>query len=288
MDYIIHLLILISIFSILGVSLNLVVGYTGLLSITHAAFHGIGAYGVALLLRHTEMNFFPALILAIIITMAASFLIGIVLSRFKDDFYALGSFGFNVILYSVMLNWQGLTRGPLGIPGIPRPSLFGFELGENIFFLILAIILAGVVYFAAQYIARSSFGRVLKAIREDEQAIQVFGYRTHVYKLTIFVVSAGMAAIAGALFASYITFIDPSSFVLMESILILAIVIVGGLANNRGAVLGAIIIILLPEILRFVGFPTEIAAQMRQVAYGLLLVVLMMYRPQGMVGEYKL
>ena len=97
-----------------------------------------------------------------------------------------------------------------------------------------------------------------------------------------------MAAIAGALFASYITFIDPSSFVLMESIFVLAIIILGGLANLRGSILGALFLVLLPEILRFVGFPADIAAQMRQVIYGVILILLMLYRPQGLIGEYKL
>ena len=134
----------------------------------------------------------------------------------------------------------------------------------------------------------SSFGRILKAIREDEKAIQVFGYRTSFYKSIIFVISAMMAAVAGSLFASYITFIDPSTFTLHESIFILAIVILGGLANLKGSIWGALFLILLPEVLRFVGFPGDIAAQMRQVVYGVILIILMLYRPQGLVGEYKL
>jgi branched-chain amino acid transport system permease protein len=146
----------------------------------------------------------------------------------------------------------------------------------------------GLVYLICRWITSSSFGRVLKAIREDEQAIQTFGYNTIYFKLTIFVIGAVLASLAGSLFASYITFIDPSTFTLNESIFILAIIILGGLANNKGAVLGAVVLILLPEVLRFVGFPSDIAAQMRQVIYGLILVLLMLYRPQGLVGEYKL
>ncbi len=288
MEYLIHIAILISIYAILGLSLNLVVGFTGLLSVTQAAFYGIGAYVTAILLTATGMNFFLAALISIIITAILSLAIGFVLSKFKDDYYALGSFGFNVIIYSIFLNWQSLTRGPLGIPGIPRPSLFGFTFSENIWFLVLSAICAFVVYLICNYITGSSFGRVLKAIREDQEAIQVFGYRVLWYKLAIFVVSAGMAAVAGSLFASYITFIDPSTFTLTESIFILAIVILGGLANNKGAVIGAACLILLPEILRFVGFPDDVAAQMRQVTYGLILIILMLYRPQGLVGEYRL
>ncbi len=288
MEYLIHLAILVSIYAILGISLNLIVGYTGLLSITQAAFYGIGAYTTAILLTRYDFNFFITLGLGVMVTALLSLLIGYVLSKFKGDFYALGSFGFNVIVFSIFLNSQGLTRGPLGIPGIDRPTLLGFTFSDNLSFLGLTVIFAGLVYLIARFITSSSFGRVLKAIREDEQAIQVFGYKTHLYKLAIFVIGAGMASIAGSFFASYITFIDPSSFTLNESIFILSIIILGGLANLRGSVLGALFLILFPEILRFVGFPSDIAAQMRVLVYGALLVLLMIYRPQGLVGEYKL
>jgi branched-chain amino acid transport system permease protein len=150
------------------------------------------------------------------------------------------------------------------------------------------LVFLGFVYLTSRFIVNSSFGRVLKAIREDEEAIQVFGYNTLYFKLAVFVMSAGMAAVAGSFFASYITFIDPSSFTLMESVFILAIIILGGLANIRGSILGALFLILLPEILRFVGFPSDIAAQMRQVVYGVLLILFMLYRPQGFIGEYRL
>jgi len=288
MEYLIHIAILISIYAILGLSLNLVVGFTGLLSITQAAFYGIGAYITAILLTSTGMNFFLAMVIGVLITAIISLFIGFVLSKFKDDYYALGSFGFNVIIYSILMNWQSLTRGPLGIPGIPRPSFFGYIFLENFTFLILSVVCVFMIYALCQFITKSSFGRVLKAIREDEKAIQVFGYRALWYKLAIFVISASMAAIAGSLFASYLTFIDPSSFILSESIFMLAIIILGGLANNKGAILGAVCLILLPEILRFVGFPDDIAAQMRQLTYGVILILLMLYRPQGLVGEYKL
>ncbi len=288
MDYLIHLIILFTIYAILGISLNLVVGYTGLLSVTHAAFYGIGAYTTAILLTQTGVDFFSSLILGVIITIVISLLIGLVLSRFSGDYYALGSFGFNVIAFAVFLNWQSLTNGPLGIAGIPRPELFNLNFFSNFYFLILALAVLAFVYLSSRFIVSSSFGRVLKAIREDEKAIQVFGYNTSYFKLVIFVIGAGMAAVAGSLFASYITFIDPSTFTLMDSVFILAIIILGGLANLRGSLLGALFLILLPELLRFIGFSPDIAAQMRQVIYGLILILIMLYRPQGFMGEYKL
>ncbi len=288
MEYIINLAILVAIYSILGVSLNLLVGYTGLLSVAQAAFYGIGAYATGILLTSLGVNFFASVILGIVAAAIIGFLIGVVLSKFNDDYFALGSLGFGAIIFSIFLNWQNVTRGPLGIPGIAKPNLFGLDFSSNFSFLLLALIFLIFVYITSQFIIHSSFGRVLKAIREDEKAIQIFGYNTLHYKLAIFVISAGMAAIAGSLFASYISFIDPTGFNIMESIFILTIIILGGLANLRGSVLGALFLILLPEILRFIGFPADIAAQMRQVVYGLILILLMLYRPQGLIGEYKL
>ena len=292
MAYFIHLAILISIYAILGLSLNLVVGYTGLLSVAQAAFYGIGAYVTALLMVNLGFNFFLAMIAGVLIAGIVALALGLILSKFNGDYYALASLGFGIIIYSIFLNWQSLTGGPLGIPGIPRPELgiMNYELGftSNISFLVLATCFLLLVYFISRFIVNSSFGRVLKAIREDEKAIQVFGYRTISYKLTIFVIGAMMAAVAGALYATYITYIDPSTFMVTESIFVIAIIILGGLASLRGSIFGAIFLVLLPEFLRFVGFPDEIAAQMRQAVYGLLLIVLMLYRPQGLVGEYKL
>jgi branched-chain amino acid transport system permease protein len=288
MEYLIHLAILFAIYAILGVSLNLLVGYAGLLSVTHAAFYGVGAYTTAICLTKSGVGFFSSLLLGIAITVVVSFLIGVVLSKFKGDYYALGAFGFNAIIFAIFLNWQNLTRGSLGIPGISRPELFGINFANNFNFMVLALISLVLMYFTSYFVVNSSFGRVLKGIREDETTIAIFGYNTLYFKLVIFVISAAMAAVAGSLFASYITFIDSSSFQMTESMFILVIIILGGLANLRGSILGALFLILLPEMLRFVGFPSDIEAQMRQVVYGIILILLMLYRPQGLIGEYKL
>ena len=287
MEYFIHIAILVCIYGILGLSLNLVVGEAGLLSVSHAAFYGIGAYATALLMIGGT-NFLVAMLVGMILAGLVALAVGTVFSRFDGVYYALGTLGFNVIVYSVFLNWQSVTHGPLGVPGIPRPSLFGFGFSENGAFLLLAVMLLACVYGVSKRITRSSFGRVLHAIREDEEAIAIFGYSVSVFKLVIFVISAMLAAIAGALYASYITYIDPSSFTLNESIFVLAIIILGGLASSEGAILGAFLLIILPEALRFVGFPTDIAAQMRQVVYGLLLILLMLYHPQGILGKFRM
>ncbi|HDH10839.1 MAG TPA: branched-chain amino acid ABC transporter permease [Nitrospirae bacterium] len=288
MDYLIHLAILIAIYSILGLSLNLIVGYTGLFSIAHAAFYGIGAYSTALLLTRFEVNFFLSMLIGIMITLIISLLAGIVLSRFSEDYYAIVSIGFAVIGFAVFLNWVWLTNGPVGIPGIDKPAVSNFVFSSNLSFLGLTLFFLGIIFLICRFIVNSSFGRVLKAIREDEKAIEVFGYNTTYYKLIIFVIGALMTSIAGSLFGSYLSFVGPSMFMLRESIFILVIIILGGLGNLYGSILGALFLILLPEALRFVGLPGNIAAQMRQVIYGVKLILLMLYRPQGFIGEYKL
>jgi branched-chain amino acid transport system permease protein len=288
MEYFLHLLILFGIYAALGLGLNLITGFTGLVSVTHAAFFGIGAYTTALLAVRGGTNVFLAAGAGILCAVIVALVIGAILSRLKGDYYVLGTVSFSYLVFGVLINWEGLTRGPLGIAGIPKPSLFGFSFASTLSFALLcAAVLVG-VYFIARFATRSSFGRVLKAIREDEQAIQVFGYRTFSYKLAVFALGAGMAAVAGSLFASYITFIDPTAFSVMESVFILAIIILGGLANLKGTLTGAAFLVILPELLRFIGFAPDIAGQMRQVVYGLLLVFLMLYRPQGLIGEYKL
>ena len=287
-EYLINLAILFAIYAILGISLNLIVGYAGLVSVAQAAFYGIGAYITAILLATFGFNFFVALLIGITISVLASLVIGIILSRFSGDYFVLGSLGFNAIIFSIFLNWQSITKGPLGISGIPRPTFLSISFFSNTSFLVLSLIFLVLAYYISRFVVSSSFGRVLKAIREDEKAIQIFGYNTKYYKLIIFIIGSGLAAIAGALFASYISYIDPTTFNITESIFILSIIILGGLANLRGSVLGALFLILLPEILRFVGFPIDIAAQMRQLVYGLLLILLMIYRPQGLMGEYRL
>jgi len=223
-----------------------------------------------------------------LITLICALFVGFVLSRVKDDYYALGSFGFNVIVYSIFLNWESVTNGPLGIFAIARPEIAGHVFDSNTQFLVLSVFVSVLIVAVAFYITRSSFGRVLRAIRDDEEILLPFGYNTSWYKLTIFAIAALMASLCGSLYATYISFIDPSSFTLAESIFILTIIILGGLASIRGSIVGAAILILLPELLRFVGLPSKVAAQMRVVIYGFALIYLMYMRPSGLFGKYSL
>ena len=287
MDYFFHLIFIAGYWAIAAMSLNLILGYTGLLSVTHAAFIGIGAYSVAILTTAFGVNAFWGLLLGMALAGVVAFLIGIVLSRFRGDYYMLVTLGFNVVVYGLFLNLHDLTGGPLGIPSIPRPSLFGFVIRPGFSYFLVMVGAVLLIYFAARFITKSSFGRVLAAIREDEDAISVFGYSVQKYKLLIFVIGAMIAAFLGAIITPYLTYIDPNNYVIHESIAIFIVAIFGGLGSLRGSILGAIVLTLVPELLRFVGFPSSIAGDMRQLVYGLVLVVLMLYRPQGLRGKFK-
>lgn len=288
MAYLIDIAILVSLYGIVALSLNLMTGETGLVSVMQAALSGIGAYGTAILMQDAGWNFFAAMAASAVAAALIALVVGAIFARLKEVYYVFGTVGFNIILYSVLLNWQSLTGGPLGIANIARPEIFGLSFSDNLAFLALSLGALALAYGVCAFVEKSSFGRVLHAIREDEEAIAVFGYRTTHFKVAVFVIAAMMASVAGALFASYIRYIDPTSFIVTESIFLLSIVILGGLGSSRGALLGTAILVVLPEALRFVGFPGDIAAQMRQLVYGLLLVLLMRYRPQGILGTFRL
>ena len=291
-----------AIWAILTVSLNLVVGFTGLLSVGHIGFFGVGAYAMAILTSDTayeqlrteaiptfEWPFFAALPVSAILAGVVAIAVGAVLNRFRDDIFVLVSFGFAIISFNVFLSWRGLTRGAFGIHDIARPEIWGWRLSGDLEFLVFVLALLALVMLVCWFIVTSSFGRVLTAIREDEEAIEVFGYQATHYKLAVWTISAMMAGLAGGLFASWTSFIDPNSFILLESMLLVCIVILGGLATIWGSLLGAMAFVLLEEGMRFLPFiPLEYVGQARLVVLGVMLVLLMLFRPQGLVGRYRL
>ena len=290
------------IWAILAISLNLVVGFTGLLSVGHIGFFGIGAYTVAILTSDAPYEqlrteaiptfgwpFFAALPVGVVLAGAVALVVGVVFNRFRDDIFVLVSFGFTIISFNVFLNWRSVTRGAFGIHEISRPTVGSNVLTGELEFLALVLAFLVIILGISWVIVTSSFGRVLTAIREDEQAIEVFGYKATQYKLAVWTISAMMAGLAGGLFSSWTTFVDPNSFVLLESMLLVAIVILGGLATIWGSLLGAMAFVLLEEGMRFIPFlPVEYVGQSRLVVLGVLLVLLMLFRPQGLVGKFKL
>ena len=286
-NYLIHLLILVGIYSILVISLNLAMGFTGLLNIGHVAFYGIGAYTSALLTLNLHFPFWIAIIISGIIASLFGLILAAPTLKLKGDYLALATLGFAIIIESIFKNWTSLTRGPLGIPGIPHPSLFGFEFSSLFSYLILVIIFVLITYFVIERLVKAPFGNILKAVREDEMVTKTLGKNTFKYKTLALVISAFFAGIAGSLYAHYITFIDPSSFSVLESILIVSMLIVRRTASNKGAILGALILILLPEPLRFLSLPSSMIGALRQMIYAVLLILLIIKRPQGILGEFR-
>lgn len=286
MDYFLHILILIGIYTTLSVSLDLLSGHTGLLSIAHAAFYGLGAYTSAVLAVNFGAPFLEGALAGMVMATLVSFAVSLPSLRLYNDYFVIATFGFQMILFNIFNNWMELTRGPLGIAGIPSPVILGWSVESYVEFVILAAILASLAYFIVGSITSSPFGRVLRAIREDEVFTQSLGKNTLRYKVVAFGVSGALAALAGSLYAHYITYIDPASFTVMESILVLSMVIIGGAGSRWGPVIGAVVLVTLPEALRFLGFPSEVASNLRQIIYGILLVLMMMVRPQGLVGRY--
>jgi branched-chain amino acid transport system permease protein len=285
-EYLLHVLVLITLYAAVTASLDLLAGHAGLLSIAQAAFYGLGAYTSALLAVRLGAPFLVALLAGMVVAALVSFVVSLPSLRLHGDYFVIATFGFQMILFSVFNNWMGLTNGPLGIPGIPQPVIFGWRVTSHLDFLVLAAVLAAFAYLVVWRITTSPFGRVLHAIREDEVLAQALGKNTLRFKVTAFAVSAALAASAGSLYAHYITYIDPTSFTVMESILVLSMVIIGGAGSPWGPLVGAVVLVTLPEALRFVGFPSSVAANLRQIVYGALLVIMMMFRPRGLVGRY--
>ncbi|PIR03665.1 MAG: branched-chain amino acid ABC transporter permease [Candidatus Magasanikbacteria bacterium CG11_big_fil_rev_8_21_14_0_20_39_34] len=286
--YFIHLAVIITIFIILAVSLNLVLGYTGMINLGHIAFYGIGAYASAILTISHQFNFLLAVFCGGLIASACGWFLTVITNRLKGDYFALGTMGFSFVSYAFFLNWTSLTRGPLGIPGIPRPKIFGYIIRTNGEYLLFSLLVAILVILFLYLLTRSRYGKLLEAVRDDVVGVQMLGKNIFRLKYQAMMISAFIAAIAGALYGHYISFIDPSTFYLNDIVIVLTIVIVGGLASLRGSIVGALIITLIPEALRFVQMPPSMIGPMRQIVYALLLILILMYRPKGLFGRVDL
>jgi branched-chain amino acid transport system permease protein len=280
---------MIGIYTILALAANIPVGLANMLSLAQSAFYGIGAYFSAFLLLNSGLPVFAILLIIAFFSALFSFIISFASIRLKGDYFILATLGFQLIVFSILYNWTSITKGPYGVPGIPSPRLFGLiELKSNLHFAILSVALTTLFGFMFFKLINSPFGRVLKAIRTDELSVEVLGRNADRIKISAFAISAGFSAIAGFLFAGYVKYIDPTSFTLDESIFILTALFIGGLGNVKGCLAGAAFIILLPELLRFAGLPDALAANLRQVIYGICLIAVMRFYPKGIAGDLML
>lgn len=288
MNLVFHVLIMAGIYMILALGLNLLVGYAGLFSVGHGAFYGIGAYAGAILATRLAVPFWLEIVVAAGVAGAFGLLIGLPILRLRGDYLALATFGFAVMVHAVLNNWVELTRGPLGIRGIPKVTLMSVPFTALWSYAILVGLCVALTTLCIGRLTRSAFGRVLEAIREDEVAALAIGKNSARFKVVAFVIAAFLAGMAGVLYAHYVTFIDPSSFVVQESFLVFSMVIFGGMGSIGGSLLGAGILVILPELLRFIGLPAAIAAHTRQMIYGALIVGVINWRPRGLLGRVRL
>ena len=298
MNYLLHLLVYFDIYAIVALSLNLIVGYCGLLTLAHAGYYAIGGYACALLMLTVGWGFLPALLAGALLSAVASLAVSLPAWRLRGDFFVLASLAVQTLIFSTLYNWssaeaplgswENLTNGPFGLTGIPRPRLFGWEISGTFSYAVFATGIAGLCGFMLWRLKSSPWGRLLLAMREDELAARGLGKNTRLAKVQAFAIASAMAAVAGSLYAAYVRYLDPSSASLDESILMLSMVIVGGLGNFRGPLVGAATLVGLPEILRFLALPDAQAANLRLLIYGLLLVLMMHLRPQGIAGDYRM
>lgn len=287
MNYLLHILIMCEIYLILALAMNLLSGYSGMLSMAQAVFYGIGAYVTALLLTKTDLPFFPVLIIALLFNLLASLPVIWFSIRLRDLYFALATLAWQIVVYSLLYNWVKVTNGPFGITGIPKPEIFGKIFTSLPQFALFGGIITGVILLFFSGLHQTPLSRLFQGVRDDQLTLMTFGKNPIYYKTVAILISSGVSAVAGVLFATYFSYIDPTSFTLNESILIISIVLIGGLGTIKGSVAGALFYVLLPEILRFINIPDSIAANLRMMIYSLILILVVMYRPHGFFGKFK-
>lgn len=268
---------------VLGLGLNIVVGLAGLLDLGYVAFYAVGAYSYALLHDQFGLGFWTVLPIGGVLAGIFGILLGIPVLRLRGDYLAIVTLGFGEIIRLVLENWGEFSRGPSGVSNIARPSFFGIDLTLNqaidyVYYLVLIFVILTI--FFVNRLQDSRLGRAWIALREDEIACQAMGIDKMKTKLVAFSLGAFWAGIIGVVFAAKTTFINPASFTFLESAIILSIVVLGGMGSIVGVIVGALILILLPEYLRAL-------SEYRMLAFGAILVAMMVFRPQGIISNVR-
>jgi branched-chain amino acid transport system permease protein len=284
-DFWIHVGNLVAIFAILSLSLNLLVGYAGLFSMATGALYGVGAYAFALTTTKLGLPLPVTLLAAVLVPAVVGVVVAIPSLRISGDYLVIASFGLQTLIVAMLTNLDGLTGGPGGVYGIAAPDLGPLTPTDPESYLPLTAAAAVLVTVAMVALTRSPFGRALEMIRDDEIAAAAAGRNVVALKVTAFMISSGIAGIAGALYASYVSFIDPTTFTVLVSVFVLSMVVVGGAGTIRGSLIGAVAVVLLSEAVRYVPVDDRLAGSIRQAVYGLLLIAVVFVRPRGLAGR---
>jgi branched-chain amino acid transport system permease protein len=276
--YHLHVAIMAGIFGVLALSLNLLLGYTGQLSLGHAAFFGIGAYTSALLTLTLEWSFWPALAAAIALAGAAGWFIGRLSLKLRGAYFVLVTISFAGVISLVSVNWIELTNGPLGLPGVPAPELGPWSLRTKTAYYYLVLAAVALSYVVSRRLVGSRIGRAFVALRENEALAESIGVDVTHYLVLAAVVSAAMAGLGGSLYAHYTRFVSPEVFLFSYTVTMVIMVIAGGKGTLAGPLVGAVLFTALPEALR-----AATSWQWQMLAYGVLLVLLVVFLPRGIV-----
>ena len=276
--YHLHVAIMAGIFTILSLSLNLLLGYTGQLSLGHAAFFGIGAYTSALLTLRLEWSFWLGLAAAAVAAGLAGWAIGRLALKVRGAYFVLVTISFAGVISLVSVNWMDLTNGPLGLPGVPAPELASFSLRTKSAYYYLVLLAAAASYLVCHRLVHSRLGRAFLALRENEALAESVGVDPTRTLVVAAVVSAAMAGVAGSLYAHYTRFVSPEVFLFSYTVTMVIMVVAGGKGTLLGPVVGALLFTVLPEVLR-----EAMAWQWQMLAYGVLLVLLVFFLPRGIV-----
>jgi branched-chain amino acid transport system permease protein len=276
--YHVHVAIMAGIFGVLAMSLNLLLGYTGQLSLGHAAFFGIGAYASALLTLRLDWSFWPALAVAVAVAALAGFFIGRLALKLRGAYFVLVTISFAGVISLVSVNWIELTNGPLGLPGVPAPEIGPWSLRTKTAYYYLVLAAVGLSYLVCRRLVRSRIGRALVALRENEPLAESVGVDVTHYLVLAAVISAAMAGLGGSLYAHYTRFVSPEVFLFTYTVTMVIMVVAGGKGTLAGPLVGAVLFTVLPEALR-----AAASWQWQMLAYGVLLVLLVFFLPRGIV-----
>jgi len=268
---------------VLGLGLNIVVGVAGLLDLGYVAFYAVGAYSYALLNLNFDLGFWTVLPIGGLLAAFLGILLGFPVLRLRGDYLAIVTLGFGEIIRLILENWNDFSQGPSGIANIPRPGFFGMEMtfgGGITYIYYIVLLLVVITIFVVNRLQNSRLGRAWLALREDEIACQAMGIDKTKTKLIAFSLGAFWAGFVGVLFAAKTTFVNPASFTFLESAIILSIVVLGGMGSIIGVIVGALILILLPEYLRAL-------SEYRMLAFGAILVIMMVFKPDGVISNVR-
>jgi branched-chain amino acid transport system permease protein len=279
-DYYRDIMTLTCIYVVLALGLNLIVGQTGLLNLGYVAFYAIGAYTYAILSTKFGLSFWPGLAAGAAMAAVFAVVLGSPTLRLRGDYFAIVTLGLGEITRIILNNWDSMTGGPNGISQVGRPALGGYVFHTTYDFYYLILLMTVGTVFAMKRIMLSRIGRAWIAIREDEIAAEAMGINTFRLKLLAFVLGSAWAGLTGVFFAAKMAFVSPESFTFFESVMILCMVVLGGMGSIPGIILGALLLITLPEVFRdFQDY--------RMLAFGAALVLMMVFRPQGLLGHVK-